>query len=149
MSLKSKTAVDQKSMADFINNSTIIHRIDSNVSKATRLRIVVSDAFVEAYVGRLAYADIHTIEELDCLLGEKESLVTKFVHAWFCGPAGKHSSLIPAGIGISFLCWTIVLDRGGIEALTEFLTQHAFNKTKNPTQKATALRDAYDKAKKK
>jgi hypothetical protein len=107
---------------------------------------VVSDAFVEAYVGRLAYADIHTIEELDCLLGEKESFVTKFVHAWFCGPAGKHSSLIPAGIGISFLCWTIVLDRGGIEALTEFLTQHAFNSNRDPRTLVSDLENAYEKA---
>lgn len=135
--------IDKNSLAAFIKKAAIIQRIDREVSKATGLHIVFSEDFVEAYVPRLGYVGIKTVQEVEGLLEKQESLLTRFLIAWFVGPGASRSSLIPGGFALSFLCWSIALEKGGLAALTEFLEKHAFSKTRRPEHLASELLESY------
>jgi putative GTP pyrophosphokinase len=140
-------SVDKNSVAAFIKNSSIISRIENHVSEVVHLRLVFSDDFVEAYVARLAFLRINTIGEAERQLIKRVKVVTKFLIAWFRGAGDGRLNFIPKGISISFLCWAVALEKGGLPALTDFLTKHAFSKNQDIGKLASGMNDAYLKLK--
>jgi hypothetical protein len=146
MQPKSLSSISNNSLATLIKNSAIIHRIELAVSEKINLRIVFADAFVEAYVDRLGFLGVSTVENMERLLLEKESFTTKYLIAWFRGPGAGRLQFIPEGISISFLGWIMVLEKGGLPALTDFLTKHAFNKNQDIQKLAANLECAYKQA---
>lgn len=138
--------VDKNSLAAFIKSSEISNQIDSQVHQATRLRIIFSGTFVETFVLRLAYVGVDSINAAERMLVKKERLVTDFLIEWFRGPGARRAQLIPQGIALSFLAWVIVLERGGVHALFEFLNHHAFNKNQNIKKLAADLDHAFQAA---
>jgi hypothetical protein len=140
------SSVSKKSLIAFINHSDVIHQIDEWLSKRTSLQVVSSDAFVEAYLTRLSYIGIGSIEATEHLLLKRASFIKQFAMEWFKGPAAERSALIPEGVAISFLGWLVVLEKGGRAALLNFLKKHAFNKNQDIKKLALDLSTAYKKA---
>jgi len=137
-------AVEKRSLAEFIKESDIVHLIDARVAKATKLRVVSSDTFIETYAARLIDVGIRTIGEIDQLLRQRSEVLVTFVTRWFLGSISNKQSLIPEGIGISFLCWAIALDRANSREFVEYVKKHGFNKERDLREVARSLERAYN-----
>jgi ppGpp synthetase/RelA/SpoT-type nucleotidyltranferase len=140
-------AIDKDSLAAYIKQSPLISRIEAPVLNAIHLRNVSSDAFVEAYVDRLGFLGVKTIGEVEKLLFKRKEFITKYLIAWFRGKGNGRLHFFPQGISISFLGWAMVLEKGGLPALTDFLTKHAFNKNQDVQKLAGEMEFEYKKAK--
>ena len=139
-------AIDKNSVAAFVKYSDVISRIETAVSSALHLRIVFSDTFVETYVEKLGFLGVSTIGATEGHLVQKQKIITKFLIAWFRGTGRGRLSFLPAGLSISFLVSAIVLEKGGLAALTDFFARHAFNKNQNIQKLACDVELAYKNA---
>ena len=120
--------------------------IEQQLSKATRLKIVFADAFAEAYVARLKAVDIGMISDLGDRLKAKQAFVSKFLNVWFLGPDKHKPTIIPQGISVSFLIWTLIIEKGGIDSLIDFVKKYAFNTSRDPVEVAHSFELAYVQA---
>ena len=143
MASQISSTIDKASLASFIKHSPSIEHIELAVSKAANLRIVFADSFVEAYGDSLDFLGLKNMAQMEELLLRKESFLTRFLTAWFRGAGDGRLNFIPSGISISFLCWTVALEKGGLPALTDFLAKHAFNKNQDIGKLAAGIEGAY------
>lgn len=138
--------IDIKLVRDLVVNSKVLQDIDCEVAKKTGLRIVFSDDFLEEYLRRVAGLGLESAEIVDQKTKGAQSFISRFAAAWFLGPAKHRSQLIPAGVGISFLCWMTILENSGQSGLAEFLRNYAFNRNRDAAELAAELKSAYDSA---
>jgi hypothetical protein len=105
---------------------------------------VSADRFIEAFVKRLLYAGINTLDQLEQALSREESLVTDCAIGWFKHSRGQRSPLIPSGVSISFLCVVLIMkEKNGVERLLDFWKQFKFDPTANAQEITDAMVDIY------
>jgi putative GTP pyrophosphokinase len=143
---KNTIPIDKESLSLFITTSPLVKEIEEHVEELTKLRISFSDEFIEIYVARIFDLAIRNIGEIELGLLQKKELITNFLLSWYASAAGK-STLIPEGVSVSFFLWILILEKGGVDFLSEFLKLHAYNKKRDTNQLAMDLNSAYLAAK--
>jgi hypothetical protein len=142
-----KLLLNKKSLAKFIKNSPLVSRIDQAIAVGNKLRLISPDSYIEFYLERISHVGLKTISEIERHLKEREQTIKNFAISCNKNPMLQQPYL-PHGVCIASLQVLLLLEKGSVKALKDFLVEHRINKRANPHKMTRALKAAYDEAQK-
>lgn len=117
-----RVSLDSISLADYINTSKVVKKLDTNIAKIMNFNIVdIPMAHIGTFLPKLAYFSIETIEDLNATLIENETLITEN----FILPKERYKNIVnvEAGISIFYLVQILLGKTKNKDQVIAFLTK--------------------------
>jgi hypothetical protein len=114
--------IDKASLSSFIENSSLVHKIDQAIVKSTAGQIVKErdDVGLSNSINELHYVGLETIANIDFYLHQYEQIIYGFAKAWI---RGARLGKVKAGICLFYLCYVMIGQRNSIEQANNYLLE--------------------------
>lgn len=133
-------AIDQDSVTALLRTNTDLQELDRYIARALGVGLVEGEFSSAGNLAlELQLVGIETVAEVSRLLREKGSHLRAFVDSW-AEEVSPYADRIFPGVGLFYLCYVVLAERGSIEQVATYLEAANINITGPDTRESVARR---------